>query len=42
MEIDGSLPYSQHPTTGPYPGPVTITWRVLRLWMEETASRYGK
>jgi hypothetical protein len=20
---------------------VTITWRVLRLWMEETASRYG-
>jgi hypothetical protein len=20
---------------------VTITWRVLRLWMEETASKYG-
>jgi len=22
--------------------PVTITWRVLMLWVEETASKYGE
>jgi hypothetical protein len=46
MEPEGSLPYSQEPSTGPYPEPDQSSpyhpiLRVLRLRMEETASKYG-